>query len=181
MNGIINYKNMRKSRGVTLVELLITVAIMTILTVVCITGYSSIISADRKDSVVSDFRAILEQARMEAVKQNRSVYVAASSGCGNALSTAGWHDGIVVWVEKTDDEDDIVCSDDDELIREETNWGGNVTIEPLDGAPLQLVFNSRGELDNSNNSYSYKACSRGDKVTDCISFSISPLGRIVLD
>lgn len=181
MNDIINYKNMRKSRGVTLVELLITVAIMTILTVVCITGYSSIISADRKDSVVSDFRAILEQARMEAVKQNRSVYVLADTGCGDGETTVGWHDGIVVWVEKTVPDNAACTKNEDEVVREETNWGGNVTIEPLNSAPLQLVFNSRGELDGSDSIYSYRACSRGDEVTDCISFSISPLGRIVLD
>ena len=73
--------------GFTIVELMITVAVVGIFLVVAIPSYTDFIARNRVDVEVQEYRSILTLARSEAIKQNRSVTV---SGINN------WQDGYVL-------------------------------------------------------------------------------------
>src|SRR5512135_3440893 len=88
-------------RGFTLVELLVVLAVGSILLAIAIPGYAFLVNASRLAAVTNDLVAALQLARSEAVKQGTRVTVcktsnpiAAQASCD---STANWHEGWLVF------------------------------------------------------------------------------------
>lgn len=81
-------------RGFTLVELMIVIAILSILITVGIPSFSNFLSDNRMSSFTNDLVADLNLARSEAIKRNLPVSICASSdqtSCSNATEWAtGW-------------------------------------------------------------------------------------------
>lgn len=69
-----------KQKGITLIELLVTLAIVTILTVVSIPAFTSLIERYRIVSATEQLYSTLQYARTEAVKRNTDVYVSFNAG-----------------------------------------------------------------------------------------------------
>ena len=92
-----------KGRGVTLVELLVTLAIGSILLAIAIPGYAYLINASRLTSVTNDLVTAIHLTRSEAIKRGTRVTVCKTSNpmadppaCDAA---AEWHDGWLVFVD----------------------------------------------------------------------------------
>lgn len=81
------------SLGFTLVELMVTVAVAAILMAIATPSLTSIINSNRLTSAANEMVATLQFARVEAVRQNRSVRVCAS---GNGTSCGGTGSWLVV-------------------------------------------------------------------------------------
>ncbi|QOD90414.1 GspH/FimT family pseudopilin [Lysobacter sp. CW239] len=75
-----------RARGFTLVELMVTVAVAAILMAIATPSFTSIINSNRLTSAANEMVATLQFARMEAVRQNRTVRVCSS---GNGTSCGG--------------------------------------------------------------------------------------------
>ena len=67
---------MKNSTGFTLIELMITVAIMSILLTVGLPSFQSIITDGRLTSTANAMLSAYQLARTEAIKQRKNVYVA---------------------------------------------------------------------------------------------------------
>lgn len=79
------------SLGFTLVELMITVAVVAILMAIATPSFTSIINSNRLASAANEMVATLQTARMEAVRLNTTVKVC--GGCdGNAGSVVAYVD-----------------------------------------------------------------------------------------
>jgi type IV fimbrial biogenesis protein FimT len=68
---------MNKNKGFTLIELMITVAIMSILLSVGLPSFQSIIASSRLTAATNGMVSALQLARFEAIKQHKLVYVRA--------------------------------------------------------------------------------------------------------
>lgn len=90
-------------RGFTLVELLVTLAVGTILLAIAIPGYAFLANANKLAAVTNELVVALQLARSEAVKRGQRVTVCKTvdatkpaPGCSKA---AEWHSGWLVFVD----------------------------------------------------------------------------------
>jgi type IV fimbrial biogenesis protein FimT len=75
----------RSSAGFTMVELLVTIAIATILTTIAVPSFSGLIASQRAKTAASELFASLLQARSDAIALNANVTVSPLAG--------GWKGG----------------------------------------------------------------------------------------
>lgn len=87
-----NPKQPASRAGFTLVELLVTVAVIGILAVVAVPSMTAVINANRVATAAGELTATMQIARSEAVRRNARVSV-----CGNAACTStDWSEVVVV-------------------------------------------------------------------------------------
>jgi type IV fimbrial biogenesis protein FimT len=92
-------RNPRKTlNGYTLIELLVTMAIGSVLLSVVTPGISALNQKDRQTAVVNSFVATLNAARSEAINRNARMTVCQSDN-GYECGTAGWDKGWVVFTD----------------------------------------------------------------------------------
>jgi len=92
-----------KRRGFTLVELLVVLAVGSILLAIAVPGYAFMVNANRLAAVSNDLVTALHLARSEAIKRGTRVTVC-KTGDAMAVSpacstTANWQDGWLVFVD----------------------------------------------------------------------------------
>lgn len=83
-------------RGFTLIELMVTVAILVIVIGVAAPGLSDVMLSSRLTSYANDFVASAQLARGEAIKRNTPVTLCASSDGLACATTGGWEQGWIV-------------------------------------------------------------------------------------
>lgn len=74
--------------GFTLIELLVTIAVLAILLALAVPSFTSLINSNRLAAQTNELVASLQQARIEAVKQNRRTTICRSTN-GTSCAAAG--------------------------------------------------------------------------------------------
>lgn len=96
-----------KTAGFTLVELMVTLAVMAVLVTLAAPSYNSFIRNQRVKTAAFDLMSSINFARSEAIKRNGDVGINA---------TGDWTSG---WKVKFDSDDDGDIDDDDDTLREQ--------------------------------------------------------------
>lgn len=86
------------SQGVTLLELMITVAIIAILGSIALPSFSSALQSNRVATTSNEFMASVAYARSEAMRNNRGAVMCPSSNGSTCGGT--WADGWIVWADQ---------------------------------------------------------------------------------
>lgn len=90
-------------RGFTLVELLVVLAVGSILLAIAVPGYGFLVNANRLAAVTNDLVGAIQLARSEAIKRGMRVTVCKTSNAGAILpacdAAADWHEGWLVFVD----------------------------------------------------------------------------------
>ena len=89
--------------GFTLVELMVTIAVLAILVVLAVPSFTSIINANRLAAQSNEVVAALQLARMEAIKQNRRAIVCRSSNGTSCEGAAGTWSQFITMVDLNGD------------------------------------------------------------------------------
>lgn len=94
--GAVIVTNLRQ-RGFTLLELMITIAVLAILMSTAIPAMRTTIQNNRMSGISNELVTALQLARSEAIKRSAPVSVCASSD--QASCTGGWEDGWIVFLD----------------------------------------------------------------------------------
>ncbi|NWO06176.1 MAG: GspH/FimT family pseudopilin [Alteromonadaceae bacterium] len=144
-----------KHSGFTLIELMIVVALIAIIAMVAVPGFSSLIESNRHKSTTNNVIGILNYARSEAVRRGEPVSVRATDG--------DLQNGLVVILESVDPDDDP----NPNPLRQGDEMPGAVTLTDL-CSNLPIVFRGTGEKLDSNISVLRISPGNGNPATDIV-------------
>lgn len=133
---------MTKTRGFTLVELLVTLAVAAILITVGVPSFKDLIYNNRLTAATNMFVSSINIARSEAIKQGRNATVCVSTNLANCTG-GNWNDGWLVWVDV--DGNGILSAD--EIIRTVEQLSNSLQ---LTSAQNSFTIDSQGSVDNPN-------------------------------
>lgn len=88
-----------RQRGFTLVELVVTIALLAILTTLAIPSFSEVLRQWRRDSATRELSTSLQLARSEAIKTSRQMVVCPSTNGTACTASTEWSTGWMVFVD----------------------------------------------------------------------------------
>jgi len=88
-------------RGFTLIELMVTVALIAIMTVLAAPSFDSALLSNRLAGFANSFVASAQLARSEAIKRNRPVHICRSSDGATCAASGTWQQGWIVWSDES--------------------------------------------------------------------------------
>lgn len=130
----------RTIRGFTLVELMITIAVMAIGLALAYPSFSGVFRSNRVATGTNTLMASLNLARTEAIRSNRGAGVC-SSADGEQCNGANWDAGWLVFTDM--DADGLMDVDGDTVVRY-VEADPNLSLTSLEDT---IVFDNRGRLD----------------------------------
>lgn len=101
---------MRAQSAFTLIELLIVIAIATILLNTAVPGFQAIMQNSRMSAILNEFNGMLALARNTAMTRGESVIICKSSNLHTCTTSGGWEQG---WFIFTDPDGNGQCADND--------------------------------------------------------------------
>lgn len=91
---------MKKTTGLTLIELIVTLAIFAIVTAMAIPSMNAFFDSNRRAANINSFVTAMNLARSEAIKRNNDVTVCVRNDAGTDCDAAkNWENGWIVFVD----------------------------------------------------------------------------------
>lgn len=150
----------RRQRGLTLIELIVTLAIVAIVSTLGVPSFSTALKNSRLTTEVNRFVSHIQLARSEAVKRNRTATICRNGGqqsCGNSAN-ASYHTGWLVYVDMSGRDDDYDPGDNDQLVQIGDAASSDITINSDQAGNRWLSFAPNGMLDENGQIARYVFC-----------------------
>ncbi|MFT7373587.1 MAG: type IV fimbrial biogenesis protein FimT [Oleiphilaceae bacterium] len=152
----------RKKLGFTLLELLVTLVVLSVVVAVAIPSFQSTIEKNSISASISEFAATLRLARTEAVKRGRLVVVCPSADQASCSGT--WQNGWLVFEDTNANGSYSAVADDlirvhEALVADNIlQWSDAGSATWADDVTTFIQYNGRGLITTSNGTF--KVCSR---------------------
>ena len=115
-----------KSKGFTLIELMITLAIAAIVMAIGVPAFQDMIRNNRAIAQTNDFISALSFTRSEAIKRGQRVVLCKSSGGATCATSGNWDQGWMIFV---DNSGNAAVETGEEILRvHEALTGGNTLV-----------------------------------------------------
>jgi type IV fimbrial biogenesis protein FimT len=180
----------RTLRGVTLIELLVTLVVLAILMMIAAPSFTRMVATNRLATQTNEFVSTLNLARSEAIRRSQAVSLVSNNTANPEQFQAGW---VVI----TDADANGVTDSDGTTLREVAALAGSTTITRVTRTVSSgntayasatssltdrgyVVFNARGG-NNAGGSAFFRVCSAGDATIPGRIVQISSIGRVSLD
>jgi len=166
-------KNHLQARGLTLVELMITIAVASILLSLAVPSFTTSIRNNRMVTDINELHASLSLARSEAVKRDRNVTMCRSSN--GSSCTGNWQDGWIVFV---DNNFNGAVDAGDEILRQHGALGGG---DSLAFSQTRVIYDSSGLARTGSNGTFTLCDSRGAQSAKGLVIGVSGRPRLAID
>lgn len=130
-------------RGLTMIEVLVTVTLIAILASIATPSFTSIIRNGRILGEANSFVGDLQLARAEAIKRGLPVILCPSSDGQTCLTGANANNWQVGWIMIADNDSSLSQTAGDTVIHVRNGWGGTDTFQAIPGA-TQVTYNREG-------------------------------------
>lgn len=126
-----------RQSGFTLIELMVTVAVLAILLTIGLPSFQSSLRSNRVSTASNGLLTAISLARSEAIRSTRGAGVCASADGSNCGGT--WNDGWLVWMDSNGDG----VKDGGENVIRYMQGGGKLSVA---GTAQVLAFDRRGRI-----------------------------------
>lgn len=133
------------SRGFTMIELMVVLAVVVIVLVIGVPGFRAAIANQRANSAINDLLTSIRLARSEAIKTVRYVTVCKSDDgltCGDA--GVDWEDGWIVFVNLATPAAPEAVDAGDQIVQVYPSMPANFTLRPLGNIDDFVSFRPTG-------------------------------------
>lgn len=135
---------MKKNSGFTLLELLITVALISVLAAFAIPSMRSFSQNDRLTTNINTMIGHLAYARSEAVKRHAQVSICVSNDTVSCTGGNNWEDGWIVYVDADANGTFDAATVNEDILRVNQALDGNNTLAPTAAYTTQVTYDNRG-------------------------------------
>ncbi len=142
---------MRANRGFTLMEMMVTLAIASILLALAVPNMRDFVQNNRAVSLSSNFMSAMNVARSEAIKRGSPVSVCASGDVNQTSCGGPWTNGWIVFDDPNGDGDLAVASD---RVKVYGMLNGGAT---LTSAVNAVTFSNTGFVDAGSGNFTLSA------------------------
>ncbi|MBZ0222244.1 MAG: GspH/FimT family pseudopilin [Dokdonella sp.] len=158
--------------GFTLIELMMTLALSALLTVIALPGFGSLLAKTRTQTTWQDLAATFNAARLAAVSRAMHVVICPSSDQASCSDGELWQQG---WIAFVDANRDREADANEERLDVSQNAPQGTAIVGS-SARARIVYQPDGSARGSN--VTLTLCNRGARANDARTLVIGPSGRI---
>lgn len=148
-------------RGVTLIELLVALALLTALFRLALPAFDELIARERATAALNRMLGLVQQARAAAVQENRALVLCASDSTLAEAPCAGrddWHLGTLLFADRNRDGR---FAPGERAVRRDSGWSGQARIRWRSFRNRSyLRFRPNGMTDWQNGSFTWCPASR---------------------
>jgi type IV fimbrial biogenesis protein FimT len=172
---------MKKQRGLTLLELLVTVTIIVIVSTIGVPSFSETLKQQQLRAQINEFRTALQLTQSEAIKRGKTVVICKSDNpettqtpeCGLTSDTSiNWESGWVIFV---DDNTNGVINTKETIIRRGSPLRAGYTLRGGSGTTSSVSYQTTGETVGQT----FVLCENND-ITHARAIYVGTNGRIRL-
>jgi len=164
---------MRTQTGFTLIELMVTIAVVAILLTVGVPSFRSLTQNNRMATQANELMAALTLARSEAVKRGASVTVCSSTDQASCAGSNNWATG---WIVFADSDADATVDGGDTIVRTWAALTGGSTLSTGGGGATSITFQSSG-LTNLGANVAFALSTSGCTGTNARTITVIQTGR----
>ncbi|VXB45205.1 Pre-pilin like leader sequence [Luteimonas sp. 9C] len=134
-----------RARGFTLVELMVTVAVVAILAAIAFPSFEATMRSNRVSTTTNELLASFALARSEALRSPGGAQVCSSADGATCTNTA-WDQGWIVWINIDGEGDQPEAAEGDRVVRYSQAKPGVAITAAAGAANTSFRFDQRGFL-----------------------------------
>lgn len=153
--------NKTSTRGFTLIELMVTIAVIAVMVAITVPNLNNFMRSNRMTSQINSFVSALQLARSEAVKRGAHVVLCASSNQTTCNSTQ-WEQGWIVFVDGSNtfsiSSPSGRPSGTDQVLRVGSVLGGNDTLRDSTNTGAMIYLPSGAPVTSNSAGTTFLLC-----------------------